>query len=157
MGGLRSLPTASLRRAGCRRYDGCALRRALAIVVACFIAPALARAEGEPCAIEDETCACAQAHDCWAWERIYSGRGASLGLQGTLTSAPLAGAAPVEGALLTVYAAERYVTLDQVTGHVAFAGALGGGSAGTEGSLAGTAGFGVRSRASRTSGAFVRG
>jgi hypothetical protein len=58
--------------------------------------------------------------------------------------------------VVAVYATEHYTTLRQVTGHVALYGAIGGGSAGNEGSLGTTLDFGFRASVTPDGGPFVR-
>jgi len=115
-----------------------------------------ARAEGPACAVDDATCACADDDSCWAFERIYSGPDALLGLRVTLSPASFRRATSVDGAALTTFVSERYVTIHRLTGHLAVSGAIGGGSAGTEGSLLGELGVGWRPSLSSTSGPILR-
>jgi hypothetical protein len=139
-----------------RRYHRAAVRLLLATSMALGLICARARAEGPACAVDDPTCACAEDESCWAFERVYSGPDALLGLRATLSPASFSHATSVDGAALTTFAAERYVTVHEVTGHVAVAGSIGAGSAGTEGALLGELGFGWRPSLSKTSGPILR-
>ena len=130
---------------------------ALIALLALELAGGHARAEdAAPCALDDATCKCAEDGSCWAWELLYSGPEAVLGVRGTLSAASEHGGTRIDGAVLTTYATERYVTSDGVSGHVMVAAALGGGTAGTDGSASASAGFGWRASPTPTRGAFVR-
>lgn len=116
--------------------------RILALAVVLLVS-ASARAQSAECAA-DWSC----------WTAPYNTQGTILGVKTTATQVDHAGG--VEHGFLTAYSTELYDTLHYVTGHFALAGALGGGSAGNEGSIGGTLDFGMRAAVTATSGPFVR-
>jgi hypothetical protein len=126
---------------------------AMDIVLAC----GRARAEGPTCSPDDAACACAADDACWAWEYVYSGRSSLLGVRGTLSAAATHGDDRPDAGFMAAYATDRYVTLNEVTGRVTASGAIGAGTAGTEGSLHAAVAFGWRAASTPTRGLFVRG
>jgi hypothetical protein len=126
---------------------------AMDVVLAC----GRAHAEGPTCSPDDVSCACAEEDACWAWEYIYSGHSSLLGVRGTLSLAATHGNDRADGGFLAAYATDRYVTLNEVSGRVAASGAIGAGTAGTEGSLHAAVAFGWRAPSTPTRGLFVRG
>lgn len=123
------------------------------VVLAC----GQAHADEPTCSPDDAACACAEEDACWAWEYVYSGRSSVLGLRGTLSVAATHGDDRPDAGFLAVYATDRYVTLHEVSGRAAASGAIGAGTAGTEGSLHAAVAFGWRAPSTPTRGFFVRG
>jgi hypothetical protein len=114
-----------------------------------------ARADDTPCAPDDAVCRCAADDNCWAWERIYSGPDALLGVRGTIALASAPGEA-VDGAVSTTYGTERYVTVNEISAHLAASGTIGGGTAGTDGSVSASGSVGWRVPSTPTRGLFAR-
>lgn len=103
-------------------------------------------------AVHAQSAECAQDWSCWL--SAYNTPGTILGVRTTLTQVDHGSG--VEHGFLTAYSTELYTTLAHVTGHFALAGAVGGGSAGNEGSIGGTLDLGMRANVTPTSGPFVR-
>jgi hypothetical protein len=99
---------------------------------------------------KDATCA----DDLGCFALWYSAQGAVLGAKATLSH--VQAGRGVEAAALMSYRTELHATHDELAGHLLAFGSLGGGSAGTEGSLGGSLDFGWRAPVSENSGPFVR-
>lgn len=111
-----------------------------------------AHAQDAPCDPKKRDCGCEKDWGCW--ELLYSTRGTVLGVKGTTSYAQ--GGDGLQGSLVTAYSTEHYGTRKGLSGHVAAAGTIGGGSAGNEGSLSAAVDFGWRAPVERHSGPFLR-
>jgi hypothetical protein len=100
---------------------------ALFLALAALLVPAATRADAEA----DD---CAEAR-CWNFNFLSSGRYTMLALQPTLTFVTLPEETTLDAAVLARYRAEVYRTQDHLSSRVLLAGAIGGGTAGTEGTL----------------------
>jgi hypothetical protein len=143
-------------------WSGLARHRAIfALLVLLLALPARASAEDGaaepaiPCEADDDECKCAREGTCWDLAFLSSGKTTLLGVTATLTAI-----APrddrFETGVLVNYRAEVYRTRNKLSSHVLVLGALGAGSAGTEGALGGAIDFGVRLPISLVSGPVVR-
>lgn len=135
----------------------------LALLVALLVQPAPAYADGEadeaamPCQAGDEACKCAREATCWDFAFLSSGRTTLLGITATLTALTSGDAGdPIEAGTIVSYRAELYRARGKLISHILAFGAIGGGSAGTEGALGGAIDFGVRVPVSLVSGPMVR-
>jgi hypothetical protein len=144
------------------KWSGRARRRALALHLLLLAAHAPASADGAagdpapPCDAGDDACECARDASCWDLAFLSSGKTTLLGLTATLTSITLAGADRLETGVLASYRAEVYRASGMLNSHVSVHGALGAGSAGTEGALGGAIDFGLRVPVSLVSGPVLR-
>jgi hypothetical protein len=141
-----------------RRQVGTRGSRALLLVPLLWLPCTGVRADETalPCEADDEACRCAQDASCWDFAFLSSGRATSLGLKTTLTWVARAEAEQVEAGVLASYRAEVYRTRDLLSSHLSVYGALGAGSAGTEGALSGAIDFGLRLPISLVSGPVLR-
>ncbi len=122
-----------------------------------LVLPALAHAQAQPtrvCNPKKTDCGCERNWGCW--ELVYTTKGTLLGFQGSSLHVSGGGHDRFDAAGLTVYATEHYGTHRNLTGHFLTYGALGGGSASTEGQLRAALDFGFRSSLTATSGFFLR-
>jgi len=91
------------------------------------------------------------------WELFYSTPQSLLGLRATLSRSEVDDTrAARDASLLVVYETQQHGVRNEVSAELALAGALGGGSAGSEGSLAGVLAIGWRPPVTEHSGPFVR-
>lgn len=143
-------------------WSGLARRSALAMLLLLLAPRARTSADGEanepapPCDAGDDACKCARDASCWDLAFLSSGKTTLLGLSATLTSITLRDADRFESGVLAGYRAEMYRTRGMLSSHVFVCGALGAGSAGTEGALGGALDFGLRVPISLVSGPVVR-
>ncbi|MFI5308072.1 MAG: hypothetical protein ACHQ53_12000 [Polyangiales bacterium] len=125
--------------------------RWLALLVA-LLGTRSALADDAHCGSNGRACACTQELDCFAlW---YTAPGAVLGVK--TTASHVQPSRRVEAGVLTSYTTELYATRRWLTGHLLAFGSLGGGTAGTEGSIGGSFDFGWRAPVRETSGPFAR-
>jgi len=137
-------------------------RRALAALLTLLAAHSRATADGDahapqlPCPSTDETCRCTREANCWDLAFLSSGKTTRLGVTATLTSMTFGDTDRLETGVLVSYRAEAYRARGLLNSHFLAFGALGAGSAGTEGAVGGAIDFGVRVPISLVSGPVVR-
>jgi hypothetical protein len=137
-------------------------RRVLTVLLTLLAAHPTASADDDaqapqlPCPSDDETCRCAREATCWDLAFLSSGKTTRLGVTATLTSTALGDVHRLETGVLVSYRADAYRARGLLNSHFFAFGALGAGSAGTEGALAGSIDFGLRVPMSLVSGPVVR-
>jgi hypothetical protein len=143
-------------------WSGLARHGAIALLALLLAPPARANADdgaaepAPPCETDDDACKCAREATCWDLAFLSSGKTTLLGMTATLTALSQRDDDRFETGVLVNYRAEAYRTRDKLSSHVVVFGALGAGSAGTEGALGGAIDFGVRVPISLASGPVVR-
>lgn len=128
----------------------------LVLLVLPLVATPRARAQQQAADCEEDPCACSQHADCWDFAFLSSGKHTRLGLETTLTWVETTQRDVLATGVLASYAADIYRTRGSISSHAFVFGAIGAGSAGTEGALALGIDFGVRAPISRVSGPVVR-
>jgi hypothetical protein len=125
-----------------------------------LLSPVLAHAQaagpqpGAICDPKKTDCGCERNWGCW--ELLYSTKQSLLGVKASAMHLWGGDHARDDAALLTTYFTEHYGTRKKVSGHFLAFGAIGGGTAGTEGSVGGALDFGYRGPIADTKGIFVR-
>ncbi len=123
-------------------------------VIVLLLVTSLARAQDASCDPEVEDCGC---HKDWGcFELVYMAKGAVLGVKSTITYVNEAGRDLPAASFATTYMTERYATRNGLALHIAAAGTLGGGTAGTETAGSATLSFGFRGVVTEKSGPFLR-
>jgi hypothetical protein len=112
--------------------------------------------ETAPATCEDAACECEQHGDCWDFQFLSSGSNAQLGLSTVLSAVRAGGEDDVDVGVLASYRADVYRARGLLNNHVFARGAIGAGSAGNQGELAGSLDFGVRLPVTQVSGPVLR-
>lgn len=123
-------------------------------------APAHADAAGDQAQVCEEgsivACDCEQDASCWDFSFLSSGKSTLLGLTTALSAVTASDDDSVDVALLASYRADVYRASGLLNGHVSASGAIGAGSAGNQGAIAGAIDFGARLPTSPASGPMLR-
>ena len=151
---LLSQPMIRARSPGAR---AAAQSRALAflLLLACGQARAQA-ADSEAPACEGAACDCEQDDGCWDFIFLSSGNNTSFGVSAVLSAVSVAREDHVDFGVLASYRADVYRARGLLNNHVLARGAIGAGSAGNQGELAGSVDFGVRLPVTTVSGPVLR-
>ncbi|HEX2677632.1 MAG TPA: hypothetical protein VHM19_13355 [Polyangiales bacterium] len=118
-----------------------------------LLLPGLAQAQ-TVCDPKKTDCGCERNWGCW--ELLYTTKGTLFGVKGTATNVWGGGRKTIDAGVLAAYATEHYGTRRELTGHFLAFGAIGGGTADTEGSVGGALDFGYRVPLTELSGLFLR-
>jgi hypothetical protein len=126
----------------------------LAMFAPCVLSRAAAQMGPAVCNPKKQDCGCERNWGCW--ELLYTTKGTILGVKGTGTLVTGGARDTRDAGVVTSYFTEHYGTRKGLAGHFLLFGTIGGGTAGTEGSLGGSVDFGLRLLLSETSGPFLR-